>query len=222
MIDLSEEGYFSYYNGSGETIPPYGVVLLRSDTSASVSTFGYKKRIVADIYTDTDAENVILGLNSPASCDAGKYGKCSLATMSPTWARIESDSADGESYSISDATYDWVGIEWGPINESWALDSDGTGFILLSAPDLDNNRVLVISKQLGKILRGKLDSNSSSVTTTTVAAGSYGTISRYNPNDDTDTGINDRVKFVIGSGTAGKWYYYTIVGDHYEVIGGQC
>jgi len=73
-----------------------------------------------------------------------------------------------------------------------------------------------------EILRGKLDSSSSSGASTTVPMGSFGTVSRYNPNDDTDTGINDRVKFVIGPGTPGKWYYYTTMGDHYEAIGGQC
>lgn len=64
------------------------------------------------------------------------------------------------------------------------------------------------------VYRGKPDS--------TIAKGSSGSVSRYNANDDSDTGTNDTVYFVIGIGYAGYWVYYTQVDGRFEAIGGEC
>ena len=65
-----------------------------------------------------------------------------------------------------------------------------------------------------KMYRGKPDAD--------IAKGSSGTVSRYDPNTDTDTTKNDEVLFVINSGTSGKWVYYCRLGDHFEAISGEC
>lgn len=65
-----------------------------------------------------------------------------------------------------------------------------------------------------EILLGKPDAD--------ITKGSSGTVSRYNPDDDSDTGIDDEVLFRVADGTEGKWYYYVSMGDHYEAISGEC
>lgn len=64
------------------------------------------------------------------------------------------------------------------------------------------------------ILRGKWDAD--------VTKGGSGDVSRYDPNDDSDTGTNDTVYAKVADGPSGKWVYYTRMGDHYEAISGEC
>ena len=142
------EGYTSYLNLSGSTIPPYGVIMLKSDTTAEEDDYNFKQRLVGTKYSTSGSNDKIVAFNGPSQCPDGQFGDCSFANT-PTWARIDSTSAG--SYDLTDAAYDWVGLEFGPSVDSWVIGASGTGYYLCSTPDLTNNRVMVQRKGGGEV-----------------------------------------------------------------------
>lgn len=135
--------WVSFINESGETIPSYACMMLISDTETDPSTLNYKQRLLFQQPDSTVSDaNKTFALNSRVPVPPGSYGSCTFAIDAPAWARIVTDSGNSD-WDVTDPTKDWVGQEWGPQDGQWDIDVDGKGYIIQSAPDLGQNRVLV-------------------------------------------------------------------------------
>ena len=116
--------YVSFYNGSGESIPAYGVMMVTSHRSVG------GKSVPSVEKPGPEQANAGYLLNGPASVPSGKVGK-GLAPVAAGWAL----------YDTLDTPV--PGEEWGPIADSWELGSDGEGFKVIGGHA--SGRVLVRS-----------------------------------------------------------------------------
>lgn len=143
--------WVSFYNDSGLVIPSYALVMLVSDKGATSSTKNFCKRLRARQYTTSGSDQFIdrgvYAFNSRQPVQPETYGKCNFAVDGPAWARIKDVDVSGT--DLNEDT-DWLGKEYGPINEKWSIGPDGSGYALLSRPkQLDGasyHRVLVMKK----------------------------------------------------------------------------
>lgn len=143
--------WVSFYNDSGLVIPSYALIMLVSDKGATSSTKNFCKRLRARQYTTSGSDQFIdrgvYAFNSRQPVQPETYGKCNFAIDAPAWARIKDVDVSGTNLDADD---DWVGTEYGPINEKWSIGPDGYGYSLLSRPKkLDGasyHRVLVMKK----------------------------------------------------------------------------
>lgn len=147
---LNAQRWLSFLNQSGETIPPYGVIQMKSDTGTVETIHGYKRRLVAIKPNDLCGDaNTTIAFNSGTPCPDGKYGNCAYGIDAPTWARIEYNSGEAQGLTLTDNNIEWLTKEFGPIDGQWRIDSGGTGYLLQSAPDTSLTslgRVLVRKK----------------------------------------------------------------------------
>lgn len=143
--------WVSFYNDSGLVIPSYALIMLVSDKGTTSSTKNFCKRLRARQYTSGGtgqfSDQGIYAFNSRSPVEPETYGKCNFAVDGPAWARIKDVDVDGTDLN---ADTDWLGKEYGPINEKWSIGPDGGGYVLLTRPkQLDGasyHRVLVMKK----------------------------------------------------------------------------
>ena len=116
--------YVSFYNGSGESIPAYGVMMVTSHQSVG------GKSIPSVEKPDPEQANAGYLLNGPAIVPSGKVGK-GLAPVAAGWAL----------YDELDTPV--PGATWGPVAGSWELGLSGSGFRIVGGSA--DGRVIVRS-----------------------------------------------------------------------------
>lgn len=141
--------WVSFYNGSGEEIPPYGVLTILTDKESGSDINKYRRIRAGKFLEDTDdikkQDRNIYALNSSLSVKPGRYGKCTFATNGPAWARFKMNEIYPQSFDAA-GDHEWVGQEWGPFHDSWSLGMSRPGFTVMARPDVDNNRILVLQR----------------------------------------------------------------------------
>lgn len=140
--------WVSFFNDSGEEIPPYGVLSIVTDHDYASDINKYKRLRVVK-FTDSDdnqrtQDRNLYALNSSLKVKPGKYGKCTFAIDGPAWART--DQTQDDDYP------GWVGCECGPRDEEWHVSVGFPGFTMLARPEYSKKRVLVIQQPTERFL----------------------------------------------------------------------
>lgn len=123
----------AYFNGSGNTIPPWGIVQL--DGSAITTAAG--QYVLNAVQPTSGAGPYLIDDGKGASSSgAGSYGTAFRAVDGCVWV----------AYTGSGAPTAWQ--EVGPVSGSFAVTTAGAGYYYAGQYDATNNRILVTAKSL--------------------------------------------------------------------------
>ena len=136
------------YNGTGGTIPPYGVVELESYSIGNDDEDG---RFAVSTPSRSSVTTAI-AFNGPVALPAGVWGTVSMDL--PNWAAVDPGSAGSGIGSGSGIAYPDAGEEWGVLAGSFYLHPDQFGFRVLGFDndvigDYTAPRVMVVKVDAG-------------------------------------------------------------------------
>lgn len=152
-----------FRNDSGETIPAFGVIRVTGATEIEAE-FGANHFVVTADKSNTYGSQYTHYLNGPVAVADGAYGTCT--SVFPAMAKH-----DG-------TTSPTLGKLFGPRDDSWVLNKETGGFIVLK--ELPND-IVIVERMPMLAFTGRFDSSTSQ--------GSTGTVSVYWQGSDTTQNI---------------------------------
>ena len=124
----------SYYNNTGVTVPPFGVVqLVSTGTTATGDVY-----FIANLFSGSNNYTMIDDGKGTTTSGAAQYGSCFRAGEGPVWAAWNPSSTPPGA---------WTQI--GPVAGQTYMDLYGFGYYFTGQYDSTNKRVLVMAVASG-------------------------------------------------------------------------
>ena len=200
----SDQRWFPIYNDSGEEIPPFSIVELKSATRDEVEVGnGTRYTLYAKVRKPTGITRKGLAVTGMRSIPASGHGEATQHL--PTW--VSYDTGTPAAFEI-----------WGPENGEWAATKTPIGPFQVIGSPIDESgikRVLVTANRRALVV-GKTDY--------AIAKGASGTISLYSGTSTTlsDTTWNVSAYLRLGAVGSGKWVYIHEFPWGFEVVNAEC